>query len=104
VLPDATRPPVPPMFKMPPALVGANAGEPLGVVDVGLSLSQQHRGAHVGDVSNGLRPPKRVRKIVGSRSIGTPKPQPAPVRHTSHGRLAVASPCAPLDLTLIKSQ
>ena len=46
------RPPVPPMFKMPPGLVGAGAREPLGVVDVELSLSQQYRGAHVGDVSN----------------------------------------------------
>jgi hypothetical protein len=41
-----------------------------------LSLSQQHRGAHVGDVSNRVRPAKPVLKIVGSRSIGTPKPQP----------------------------
>jgi hypothetical protein len=69
-----------------------------------LSLSQQHRGAHVGDVSNRVRPAKPVLKIVGSRSIGTPKPQPPPYRQTSHARLAVASPCAPLDLTLIKSR
>jgi hypothetical protein len=46
------KPPVPPMFKIPPGLVGASAREPLGVVDVELSLSQQHGGAHVGDVSN----------------------------------------------------
>jgi hypothetical protein len=46
------RPPVPPMFKIPPGLVCASAREPIGVVDVELSLSQQHRGAHVGDVLN----------------------------------------------------
>jgi hypothetical protein len=46
------RPPVPPVLKMPAGLVGAGAREPLGVVDVELSLRPQHRGAHVGDVAN----------------------------------------------------
>ena len=43
----------------------------------------------------GLRPAKPVLKTVGSRSIGTPKPQPTPYRQTSHVRLSVASPWAP---------
>jgi len=50
------RPPVPPMFKIPRGLVGAGARESLSVVDVELSLSQQYRGAHVGDVSNRVEP------------------------------------------------
>jgi hypothetical protein len=41
-----------PMFKIPPGPVGAGAREPLSVVDVELSLSQQHCGAHIDDVSN----------------------------------------------------
>jgi hypothetical protein len=80
------------------------ASEPPSVVDVEWSLSHQNTVVRTLATSPiWLSPAKPVLKIVGSRSIGT-DPQPTPYRQTSHVRLPVASPCAPLDLTLIKSR